>query len=357
MRHLFAFLLLPALLWYSPSFSQAQKPEAEKSETEKSSKINKVAFFTEEAPLDVTLTLDMKRFMNKKINDGFTVPALFSCKLADGTEVNEQIYLEVRGKYRRENCYLPPLKLRFKNESSPTLAPLGALKLVNPCDNQKIDNDFLLKEYIVYKLYNTLTDKSLRVRLLNIKYIDSSGKRKPIVQNSFLIEDVDDMAKRNNCRERERRVVHTDATDRAQMTLVAIFEYMIGNTDWSVPGAHNIKLIAPKEDTTTTPYPVAYDFDHAGMVNTSYALPNEQLPIATVRQRLYRGFPRTMEELEESLQIFRAKKDEMYSIVNNFAPMSNSARKDIISYLDEFYRTINNPGEVRQEFIQNARKD
>ena len=33
------------------------------------------------------------------------------------------------------------------------------------------------------------------------------------------------------------------ATNRNMMTMVAIFQYMIGNTDWAVPNEHNIKLI------------------------------------------------------------------------------------------------------------------
>ena len=44
------------------------------------------------------------------------------------------------------------------------------------------------------------------------------------------------------------------------------FEYMIGNTDWSVEYLQNIKLATV--DSNSAPITIPYDFDHAGIVNT-----------------------------------------------------------------------------------------
>jgi hypothetical protein len=153
----------------------------------------------------------------------------------------------------------------------------------------------LLKEYMVYVIYNMLTNKSFHARLLDLQYQDSSGKKKTIAEHAFLLEGVKEMAKRNNCIEWKKGDLQTESTDRDQMTLVAIFEYMIGNTDWGVSVGHNIKLIQSKEDSSSRPFAVPYDFDYSGLVNTDYSIPDEKLGTETVLQRVYRGFPRSVE--------------------------------------------------------------
>ena len=97
-------------------------------------------------------------------------------------------------------------------------------------------------------------------------------------------------------------------TDRLQMTLVSIFEYMIGNTDWSVFASHNIKLLLSKSDSFHVSIRIPYDFDYSGFVNTDYAIPDPRLNISNVRERVYRGYPRTIDEMDETLDIFRESK-------------------------------------------------
>jgi hypothetical protein len=172
-----------------------------------------------------------------------------------------------------------------------------------------------------------------------------------------LIEDVDQMAKRSNCKEVEKQIFITERTDRQQMTLVSVFQYMIGNTDWSVPNYHNIKLMRPVTDTVSLPYTIPYDFDFAGLVDASYATPKEELGISSVRERLYRGFPRTMEEIQNTLDIFREKKDAVKKLVMNFELLSLRYRKEMMDYLDEFYKTIENKNQVNRIFILDARNN
>ena len=68
------------------------------------------------------------------------------------------------------------------------------------------DEKLILREFLVYKIYNLFTPMSFRVRLLRINYNDTRGKIKRYTQYGFLIEDVDDVTKRNNCREVEKQV-------------------------------------------------------------------------------------------------------------------------------------------------------
>lgn len=321
-------------------------------------KIDEVQFFADQSILEVTLMMDLKNMMVNKLKEGEKFHARFTAKFEDNSEVSGPVTLEVRGKYRRQNCYLPPLKINFKNETSPVLTPLGSIKLVNVCDvGRKNNADYILKEYLTYKIYNLFTDKSLRARLLKINYVDSFGKRKPIQEFAFLLEDVSDMARRNNCIEKKIPVKHTELTDRQHMTRVAMFEYMIGNTDWSVPGRHNIKLIVPKSDTSAFPYAVPYDFDHSGFVKTDYALPPPQLSITDVTQRSYRGFARNMEEINLMAEEFINKKEIIYNMIRDFEYISDNVKKNMISFLNEFYFTLSRPKSMNAEFIQNARKD
>ena len=137
--------------------------------------------------------------------------------------------------------------------------------------------------------------------------------------------------------------------------MVCIFQYMIGNTDWSVRQYHNIKLMVPKNDTLARPYVIPYDFDYAGLVNAPYAIPNEGLDITSVTQRLYRGFPRTMDELQMNLNIFKEKKDVIMFYLTDFPLLNVKVRRDMTRYLDEFYKIIEDKNSIRSVFITNAR--
>jgi hypothetical protein len=149
------------------------------------------------------------------------------------------------------------------------------------------------------------------------------------------MEDLKDLAKRNNCREWTGGKVVTEASERNQMTMVALFEFMIGNTDWSVTGQHNIKLIQSSSDSVSRPYAIPYDFDYSGLVNTDYAIPDPLLEKDNVRQKVYRGYPRTIEELNKVPDIFKQQKENIYALINHFDALSQG-NKNMISYLKNF---------------------
>ena len=319
--------------------------------------VDKAKLFADTAMVNATLNLNIKKLLAKRNKQGLLFPANFICKMSDSLIVNDNIELEARGHFRRGYCYLPPLKLVFKNNPSCAFYRLKGLKLVAPCSLTDIDDQNLLKEYLTYKIFNLITDMSFRVRLLNLTYVDSSGRRTTFTKHAFLLEDIKEVAKRNACTDWSDKKFFSEGTNRRQMTITNIFEYMIGNTDWAVPVNHNIKLIHSKTDSLSRPYVVPYDFDFSGLVATNYSTPNEKLGIETVQQRLYRGFPRSMAELNDVLDIFKGQKQNVYAVINNFRLLSPVAKKDMIDYLESFYKTINNPAEVQQVFITNARTE
>lgn len=319
-------------------------------------KLDRKKFFDEESIVTATLEMDLKDLLAKKAKQRY-LPGTMTLAFKDGSTVNEKITATVRGNFRRETCYMPGLTVNFKADSNSSMAKFKTMKISNGCNSGDEPGQLVLKEYLAYKIYNLLTDMSLRVRLMNISFKDVSGKRKPYTQYAFMIEDVDDMAKRNNMVEVEEVRYNTEQTNREQMTLVTLFEYLIGNTDWSVPAYHNVKLIAPKDDKSVRPYVVAYDFDICGFVDPPYATIDEQLQaqISSVRERLNRGFPRTMEELKTAVKLFNGKKEKLIGLIKNNEYLSSREKSRSVDYVEDFYKTINNDRDLQRIFVEGGR--
>jgi hypothetical protein len=317
--------------------------------------LDRTQFFLDERPLEMTIATDFRKMQSER-KKGVYQNGTVTLQIPGLQPITEEFRLYARGEFRRQNCRMPGLMVNFKNPNSPILSPLKKMKLTCGCGPTSNDEKLLLTEYLIYRMYNVLTDMSFKVRLAKVNYKDNRAKMKDYTQYAFLLEDIDDMAARNNCVEVEGRPFLTEQTNRKQMTMVALFQYMVGNTDWSVPNYHNVKLMRSKNDSLSQPIVVPYDFDFTGIVNAYYAVPHPDLGIEKITERLYRGFPRTMDELQETLDIFRKKKPEIYTLVSNFELIKKSERDIMIRYLDDFYRTIENKRQVEKIFIESARR-
>jgi hypothetical protein len=321
--------------------------------------IDETNFFTDERVIEMTLVSDFRKLIHDKLRKDFATnyqPATITCLFPDSIKITEQVEIRARGEYRREECFMPSIMVNFKTAGAPTLSKLGRLKLVWPCSQAGYNDELILKEYLVYKIYTLLTEKSFRARLVKMSYNDINEKIKPRTLYAFFIEDVDDMARRNNCVEVEPDRPNTESTDRGQTTLVSLFEYMIGNTDWAVPIYQNIKLIRAKKDSTSLPFVVPYDFDFSGLVNAPYASPAPELGIASVSERLYLSFPRTMQELKAAIEIFQRKRPPIDSLITHMDILAPNHRKEMLRYTDEFFESMKSEKNVREIFILNARR-
>ena len=315
--------------------------------------VNRQQFFLDENVIDVTLTTDIKKLRsNKKVP--VWQPANIVMRFSDTAIINEVIRVQPRGEFRKMNCDIASLMLDFKNQTSPKLSPLKKLKLVGGCHSNTADEELLLKEFVIYKIYNFLTNMSFRTRLLHITYKDSE-KQRSYKQYAFLIEDIKYLCTRNNCVEANRKIFIPSATDRQHTTLVCLFQYMTGNTDWSLPNFHNIKIIVPKTDTLARPYIIPYDFDYTGLVNADYAVPQEIFGTTSVKERVYRGASRTDNELQQAIDIFKERKERIMYYISNFPLLGERTKKDITTYLEEFYKIIGNKNSWRSIF--NAQKN
>ncbi|MFN7117693.1 MAG: hypothetical protein ACK4TA_12905 [Saprospiraceae bacterium] len=291
---------------------------------------------SQDKPLELTLEMeaDWQHLIDNKLSE-MVLPVTVSWQEAGNLQ---QVKAEVstRGHARRNICTFPPLRLRFTEENLDALelnSDYKSLKLVTHCIN--VDEDLVLREYLAYKMLNILTDHSLRVQLAKINYKCSKST---IQSYAFLIENNEEMAERLGGVLMEADLNGQATLDATQYRLMAVFQYMIGNTDWSITKQHNIKLVHFVEQKMLLPVP--YDFDYSGMVNAAYAIPSPKLPIKSVRERYFQWRGKDAAELQATLALFQEKKQALYDLVMGFELLAMESRLDIMNYLDAFYANM-----------------
>ena len=308
-------------------------------------------------PFALTLTADFGAIGKNRGNDKPNHAAVLSYATPAGDTVALDVQLHTRGHYRLNICQYPPLKVVFDREqvAHTIFAHQGSLKLVVQCRGGRSYADYLLEESLIYRVYNLLTERSFRVRLAHVTYVDAKGKHEPETRWAFFLEDDDRMAKRNDTEVFNQKGVYQADLDFHQMGLAAVFEYMIGNTDFAVSVLHNIVLI---RDTAGVVYPVPYDFDWSGVIWTPYAQPDSRLGIRTVRERIFRGACRSPQELAALFVPFNQQKDAIYALYRSMEAegLEHKRVEQALNYYDDFYKTINDAGRTRREFIQACRE-
>jgi len=308
--------------------------------------------------LELKLTADIKTIRKDTKKENSNHLARLSYTDAQNREISLNVMIKTRGNSRKNPgvCDFPPLTIKFiESDARNTIFHRqNKLKLVTHCKTRiNVFESYVLQEYLIYKLYNLLTDKSFRVRLARVAYVDPQAKTKPFARYGFFIENDKKMAGRLNgeiSRNREGFAIINRLGDRV---LHAVFQFMIGNTDWSAAHEHNVRLVAV--DGSDLVFPVPYDFDLAGIIDAHYAKPPPNLEIESVRDRLYRGFCCPQEQLTTVFADFNQKKEKIYTLYTNFPLLKSRYKKNIIHYLDQFYEIINNPRLARKHFIENCR--
>ena len=269
-------------------------------------------FDTDEV-MELTLRGDLKTVFKDRGDDPQYHPASIHYQ-ADQNEINIPIKIKTRGHFRKiaSNCKYPPILLNFQKSSTPENSVFEGqdkVKLVTPCRGDQ----YVIHEYLVYKLYNLITPKSFKARLVKVIYQDTVKNKSSDPYYGILLEEEKQMAMRNLSHSLEKYAIRPESTQKTDFLKMAVFQYMIGNTDWSVQFRQNIKLIAV--DSTSLPTTVPYDFDHAGIVRAPYAHPAPELNMSSTLQRRYRGYciP-DMKQFTEAFVTFNQLKDDFYAI-------------------------------------------
>lgn len=267
------------------------------------------------------------------------------------------IKVRLRGKSRLRVCDFLPMRLNFgKDEAGGTpFDGLDKVKLVVPCSYKERDEKNLIEEFLVYRVFNLLSPASYQVRLLRITFLDTdhpTSKRNG-TRYAFIIEPASHVARRLGGEVAEVPGIALSWLEQRQAALVFVFQYLVGNTDWSLVSplddancCHNGTLVKRDEKILYVPY----DFDLTGFVDAPYAKPDAQLRIRSVRQRRYRGFCMDQAALGEALDYVRARQASMYELVDAAPLLSDKDKQSDIAYLDKFFKSAERPDKLLKTF-------
>ena len=310
---------------------------------------SKAGLFDSDSIFTISLKGNIRKLLNDRNGEPRPFPVIISYTGDDSSAISIPITVKTRGHFRRQSgtCRFPPLQLGFSktSDSSSSFFPKkGSLKLVMPCNG----DDYVIYEWLVYKLYNLVTPESFRARLVKVKLVDEKNKKMPESFYGIIMESESQMAARNHSITVKKGMRPQQMMYQAFLKM-AVFEYLIGNTDWSVEYRQNIKLIAA--DSLSLPVAVPYDFDHAGIVEAPYAKPAEELKLRSVRERRYRGYcVNDMKQFDSTVAFYNSLKNEIYKTYTGCSLLDEKYINATIKFLDEFYTTINNPEELKKEF-------
>jgi hypothetical protein len=312
--------------------------------------------FRDNSILQATVTGPLTTLVRERPRDEY-LPGVFAYTDSDGNEVELDLEIRARGHFRHQTCDYPPVLLNLKRKQ--TVGTLfehqNKLKLVIQCDRSDRYEQAVLREYLAYRILNKLTDKSFRVRLLSVTYVNTEKDKDNEPRYAFLIEHKNRLAERFDLKDLEIEKTSVGALDGPQLNLTSIFEFLIGNTDFSpiagAPGencCHNYVLFGQGD---VPQWAVPYDFDQSGFVDAPYAGPGPNLRIRDVKQRLYRGRCFNNEHIESSLQAFRANESVIYALVEEQHGLRPYVRKELGRYIEDFYKLINDPRDVERKIV------
>jgi len=294
--------------------------------------------FEDLEPMEITLTLDLKKFQKEKYK-GEYLPVTFHYRFNDTLTLEKGMRMKARGNFRRQYCSLPPfwLNIRKADVANQHLQGIKRIKVVTHCSGGGKSGDYLLKEYLIYKIYNIISPVSFRVRLVKMRYIDTGRKNKMTESWAFMIEPEELLAERFKglaIKKDDLSMRHMVPED---MDRVALFMYLVGNSDYSITGRHNIKALGLENFGSRGYTPVPYDFDYSGLVNAPYAIPGENLGIQSVRERYFLGPCRDDQSYQLALDQLAEHREEILHLVQEFPLITDKVKKDMIGYLESYF--------------------
>jgi hypothetical protein len=351
-------LIAAALTLAVPARAQdAKKPKAPKApKAASSAPAPTPPLFTSEAPLAVTFTANFDKLRSDKSETSPWRFASMSYAGADGKTVTVPMKVKTHGIWRLKHCAIPPFRLNIGNKESKStlLYDLQKPKMVSVCKNQDEYEQLVLKEMQLYRIYQLLTPMSHRVRALRVTYTDSASGKVEATRYAFVFEDPDELADRLGGQMTKTKGAVADDIDADPLALAYVFEYFIGNLDFSFNGLHNGELVLKKDGSLAIP--VAYDFDFSGAVNAPYATVDPQFRSKRVIDRVFRGYCAILPAYPAAITILQQKKDAIYSLYRDDVGklLDPGVVKTSLSYYDDFYDEVKTPKDAESNLLRNC---
>ena len=280
-----------------------------------------------------------------------------------GEESRLQVKITIRGASRLEVCDFPQLTLEMQPEEAfnTPFAGQRVVHLTTQCRKEIRFRNYLVQEYLSYQAYRLLGEPALGVRMGLVEYLDTDRKRATESAPAFFLEDLDHAAARLGGVWLEPDAVEIQALAPETLALLGLFQFMLGNTDWSVRGAspgepccHNVAILRPSEGASDL-LPVPYDLDGTGLVDPPYAAPVESLPIRQIRQRLYRGFCASNSYLPQAVTRIQARRAELIALFEDNPLLSSPAKKGTRKYLESYFEILDDPQKLKKRILDDCR--
>ena len=319
--------------------------------------------FASDDVLALTIQAPLERIFSHRDQESEEYPGVIVVDA--GTRLDTvEVDIRTRGRSRldRRICRFPPLRLDFPRSrvAGTVFEGQDKVKLVTHCrDDERFEQDMLV-ESLAYRILNVLTEVSFRVRVARITYEDIDGGRDPVTRYGFLIEHEDAVAARTGWRYLPVPSVPPAAADPRHLALLEVYQYMIGNTDWSAfaadPGSdeccHNTK---PVGAPTGPVFALPYDFDITGLVDAPYArnlyqANLQQLGIRTVRDRRFRGLCSTEPLWPEVLATLRERRGAIEGLIRGQEGLDPERRDEALEYVGSFYDELEDEPRLLERF-------
>ena len=310
--------------------------------------------FASETPLAVTFTVNFDKLRGDKSQTSPWRSATLSYLGADGKTVTVPMRAKTHGIWRLAHCALPPIRLNVSNKDAKgtLFHDVQKPKMVSVCKNQDSYEQLVLKEAQLYRVYQTLTPRSHRVRTLRVTYTDSASGKVEATRYAFLFEDPDELAARLGGLMTKTKGAVADDMEPDALALAYVFEYFIGNLDFSFNGLHNTELVLKKDGGLATP--IVYDFDFSGAVNAPYATVDPQFRSKRVVERVFRGYCAILNAYPAAIETFQKKKDAIYALYRDDVGklMEPGIVKAALAYYDDFYDEIKTPRDAESNILK-----
>lgn len=307
-------------------------------------------------PFEFDLILDIRSFIKNQDSEEY-MDAMIAYNNPEGERIERKVSIRARGNSRKNICYLPPIRMDFNDEDYQIdlFDNFGKVKLVSTCKVAANHEQYVIKEYLTYKIYETITDISFKTYSVKINFIDSEDKKKPFTSYSFFIEDIDDLAERNNAIEVENQGLLPVELDRQIMNYFAMYQYLISNVDWHIPNLHNVKLIKSQDHKKPLPMPIPYDMDYCGLVSTNYAIPQDRIPIESLTERYWMGNCIDEDEYQEVANIYLEHREQIISLFENCESLDKYHKTSSIKFIEQFYDLLDKGPQARNTILKNCK--
>jgi hypothetical protein len=345
-RALWSMLLFLGFLWLLPCslYSQLEQLYVRQVDTITTF----VDPFDASDPMHITLTLDLKKYQREKYK-GKYMPVHFLYELNDTLFVEKDMRLKARGKFRRSHCNMAPFWLNIweaDEKNKEHQVDMKRIKIVTHCKGAEAYEEYVLKEYLCYKIYNIISPISFRTRLIRMTYVDTGRKNRISGGWAFMIEPENMLAQRTGGIMIKRDDVGFNLMRPDRLDVLSLFQYMVGNTDYSIYGRHNVKMFGLPGFGIQGYTPVPYDFDYTGFVNSYYAVPGENLGINSVRERYYLGPCREDEAFIAAIEHINQYREEILQLVDDFEQLDPKHKKELIAYLEDYFALAGSSNEL-----------